>query len=213
MRIATDVEICRWETKFTEIPEDLAKHFSPLERRAYRQGSSFFKDLGEKCKYPPLKKLLRAIAKVDVFRVHMHRWNDGPFVLHFGFTFVTEGDYVKFRLPTKVKLPGNPPAFLQRLYASTGGLLEDLPYHRGWECPEDVVSLSSQYDYAESRTGIDLSEAYSVLSIGDGDTAGYLPNGDGFVFDHETGKIREFDLQDFAKGYFGDYFNRYEDEG
>ena len=80
--------------------------------------------------------------------------------------------------------------------------------------PEDVLRGANHFVMDHHNVQLP-ADSFTWFSFGNGDYAGWLPNGDAFMYDHEQGTVTESEFSDlvnmlysgFNRSAFDDMFN------
>ncbi|MEM9411702.1 MAG: hypothetical protein AAGA30_11345, partial [Planctomycetota bacterium] len=159
------------------------------ELEAYSEGAPYFKRLARASGCSELADLLENADDDQPMFVDLKKHNDAPWYIWFGFTLVARDFHPRLRLAPQVNLPSNTPKRITRLYKAFGGIC-DSSFIGGFMPPEQINLGANEFvmDHHDIRLPED---SYPWFDFGNGDYAGWLPSGMGFMYEHETGELTE----------------------
>lgn len=194
MAIERTISIRAWEHPRESPPQDLVGLFSEAELAAYADGAPFFLQLAATSGCRQLEELLETADADQPMFVDMKKHGESPWNVWFGFTFPTKAFHPRLRLSQRVDLPPNTPHSIGMLYKSFGGICGS-SFIGGFMTPERILLGANHFvmDCHEVRLPDD---SYTFFDFGNGDYAGWLPSGDGFMYDHDTGDVSESEFSE-----------------
>lgn len=203
MTIARHIRIDVWNHPREHLPRDVIELFSENELAAYAEGVPYFQRLAATCGCRELAELLQSAELDQPMFVDIKKHDDSPWYVWFGFTFPSMKYHPRLRLAPQVSLPSNAPDRLVKLYGSFGGICESS--FVGGFLPPEMILLGANH-FVMDHNEVRLPEgSYAWFDFGNGDCAGWLPSGDGFMYDHETGEVTETEFSELCEVLFSQF--------
>lgn len=193
MTIERKIGIKSWEHPAETLPKDIRAILTESELNAYATGATYFQKLAVDSDCEQLVNLLNRLNPNAPMFVDLHQVDDGPWHVWFGFTIAPMLYHPRLLLPRQIQIPKTAPERVRKLYSSFGGICES-NYIGGFMTPEDISRGAN--DFVMSHHELRLPDgSYMFFSYGNGDYAGWLPDGRGCIYNHETGETHdcEFD--------------------
>ena len=194
MTIERNISIRAWEHPLEALPSDLLGIMTPAEQHAYSEGASHFKKLAASSGCSELAELLSHANDDQPMFVDMKKYCDSPWYVWFGFTLVSKEFHPRMRLSPKTELPNNAPERLKNLYSAFGGICES-SFIGGFMTPERINLGANEYIMDHHNLSLP-SSSFAWFDFRNGDFAGWLDSGRGFMYEHELGEVNESEFDD-----------------
>lgn len=127
MSISSVVEVQAWRFRFDELPAEVAKHFSDVEREAYCAGASSLTHALRMTGELPAMKACEFFHAEHPFRVYVEDFLTSP-KIWFSLSSIKLDHELRLRLPKSQDDLSWAPERVRRIFRSVGGLTGGNPY-------------------------------------------------------------------------------------